>query len=155
MLTHWGPVMHICVGNLTSTGSDNGLSPGRCQAIIRTNAGILLIGPLETSFSEILITIFTFSFNKMHLKMASAKWRSFCLGLNVLKLFCGNEDSAETTSSWPWLLGKDNGFKKKEGCDSIGFHLLAELTITLGIISFKTINLWCYQLGKCWYHALR
>ena len=36
-----------------------------------------------------------------------------------------------------------------------GSHLLAELTITLGIISFKTINLWCYQLGKCRYHALR
>ena len=36
-----------------------------------------------------------------------------------------------------------------------GSHLLAELTITLGIISFKTITLWCYQLGKCRYHALR
>ena len=37
-----------------------------------------------------------------------------------------------------------------------GSHLLAELTITLRIISFITIiNLWCYQLGKCRYHALR
>ena len=36
-----------------------------------------------------------------------------------------------------------------------GSHLLAELTIMLGIISFKTRNLWCYQLGKCLYHALR
>ena len=26
----------------------------------------------------------TFSFNKMHLKMSSAKWRPFCLGLDVL-----------------------------------------------------------------------
>ena len=33
-LTHWGRVMHICVGNLTIIGSDNGLSPGRHQAII-------------------------------------------------------------------------------------------------------------------------
>ena len=32
---------------LTITGSDNGLSPGRRQAIIWTNDGILLIGPLE------------------------------------------------------------------------------------------------------------
>ena len=32
-LTHWGRVMHICVGNLTVNGSDNGLSPGRRQAI--------------------------------------------------------------------------------------------------------------------------
>ena len=34
MLTHWGRVTHICVGNLTTIGSDNGLSPGRRQAII-------------------------------------------------------------------------------------------------------------------------
>ena len=33
---------------------------------------------------------------------------------------------AETTLSWPWLLGKDNGFKKKEGCDSVGCVLSAE-----------------------------
>ena len=32
-LTHWGRVTHICVGNLTIIGSDNGLSPGRRQAI--------------------------------------------------------------------------------------------------------------------------
>ena len=44
-LTHRGRVTHICVGNLTIIGSDNGLSPGRRQAIIWTNAGILLIGP--------------------------------------------------------------------------------------------------------------
>ena len=36
----------MCVGNLTIIGSDNGLSPGRRQAIIWTNAGISLIGPL-------------------------------------------------------------------------------------------------------------
>ena len=42
-LTHWGRMTHICVDNLTIIGSDNGLSPGRRQAIIWTNAGILLI----------------------------------------------------------------------------------------------------------------
>ena len=52
-LTHWGRVTHKCVGNLTIIGSDNGLLPGRRQAIIRTNAGILLIGPLGTNFSKI------------------------------------------------------------------------------------------------------
>ena len=41
--------MRICVSNLTIIGSDNGLSPDRRQAIICTNAGILLIGPLGTS----------------------------------------------------------------------------------------------------------
>ena len=75
---------YMCVGKLSITGSDNGLSPDRHQAIIWTNVGILLIGPLGTNFSEILIEIQTFSFKKMHLKMSSAKWRSFCLGLNVL-----------------------------------------------------------------------
>ena len=83
-LTHWGRVTHICVGKITIIGSDNGLSPGRRQAIIWTNVGILLIRPLGTNFSEILIGIQTFSFKKMSLKMSSAKWRPFCLGLNVL-----------------------------------------------------------------------
>ena len=83
-LTHCGQDTHICVGKSTIVASDNGLSPGRRQAIIWTNAGILLIGPLGTNFSEILIGIQTFSFKKMHLKMSSAKWRPFCLGLNML-----------------------------------------------------------------------
>ena len=83
-LTHWGRVTHICVSKLTIIGSDNGLSPDRRQAIIWTNAGILLIGPLRTNFSEILIEILTFSFKKMRLKVSSAKRRPFCLGLNVL-----------------------------------------------------------------------
>ena len=38
---------YICVGNLIIIGSDNALSPGRRQAIIWTNAGLLLIGTLE------------------------------------------------------------------------------------------------------------
>ena len=42
------------------------------------NDGILLIGPLGTNFSEILVEIRTFSFTKMRLKVASAKWRPFC-----------------------------------------------------------------------------
>ena len=74
----------ICVSKLTIIGSDNGLSPGRHQAIIWTNAGILLIGSLGTNFSEILIEIHIFSLKKMHLKISSAKWQPFCLGLNVL-----------------------------------------------------------------------
>ena len=77
---------HICISDLTIIGSDNGLSPGRRQAIIWTNAGILLIRPLGTNFSEILSEIHTFSFKKMHLKTSSAKWRPFCLGLNVLRI---------------------------------------------------------------------
>ena len=84
LLTHSGRVTHICISNQTIIGSDNGLLPDRRQAITWTNAGILLIGPLGTNFSEILVEIYTLSLKKMHLKMSSGKWRSFCLGLNVL-----------------------------------------------------------------------
>ena len=63
-LTHWGRVTHICVIKLTIIVSDNGLSPGRRQAIIWTNDGILLIGPLGTNFSKNSIAILTFSFTK-------------------------------------------------------------------------------------------
>ena len=46
-LTHWCRETHLYVGNPTIIGSDNGLSPGRRQDIIWTNAGILLIDPWE------------------------------------------------------------------------------------------------------------
>ena len=70
LLTHWGRVTHICTGNLTFIGSDNGLSPALCQAIIWTNAGTLLNGPSGTNFSGIVIAIHIFRSNKMHLKMS-------------------------------------------------------------------------------------
>ena len=82
-LTHWGWVMHICIGNLTIIGSDNGLLSGRCQAIIWTNAGIWLTGPLRTKSNGILVQIKPFSFKKMHVKVSSVKWLPFCLSLNV------------------------------------------------------------------------
>ena len=75
---------HICVSRPTITGSENGLSPGRRQAIIWTNVGILLIGRWGTNFSENLIEILTFSFTKMRLKVSSVKWWPFCLRVNVL-----------------------------------------------------------------------
>ena len=118
-LTHWGRVTHICVSNLTIIGSDNGLSPGRRQAIIWTNAGILLIGPSGTNFSEILIEIHTFSINKMHLKMSSSKRRLFILGLNMLMNI--------TNVAW---------------C-SVGFK--TRPIISLGIILFTLATaLWCW-----------
>ena len=70
-LIHWGQVTYICLGKLPIIGSDNGLSPGwQHYAFIWTNAGIFLIGPLRTNFSEILIAIEIFSFKKMYLKMS-------------------------------------------------------------------------------------
>ena len=58
----------------------------RRQAIIWTNAGILLIGPLGINFREILIKIITFSL-KMRLKVSSAKRRPLCFGLNVISVY--------------------------------------------------------------------
>ena len=48
-LIHWGRMTHICVSKLTIIGSDNGLSSSWCQAIIRGNAGMLIIGPRGTN----------------------------------------------------------------------------------------------------------
>ena len=42
---------HICINKLAIIGSDNGLSPGQCQAIFWASAGILLIRPLGTNFN--------------------------------------------------------------------------------------------------------
>ena len=74
----------MCVSNVIIIDSDNGLVPGRRQAW--TNAGILLIEPLGTNFSEILIEIHTFSFTKMHSKISSVKRRQFRLGLHVIEI---------------------------------------------------------------------
>ena len=55
VLSHRDRVTQICVSKFTIIDSDNGLSPIWCQAIIWTNAGIMLIRTLGTNFSEILI----------------------------------------------------------------------------------------------------
>ena len=78
---------HICLSILNTIGSDNVFPPDRRQAIIWTNAGILLIGPVGTNFSEILIEILIFSIKKMRLNVSSAKMWQFRLGLNVLMTY--------------------------------------------------------------------
>ena len=65
---------------------------GRRQAIIWTNARILLIRPLGTNVSEIFIGYQIFSFKKMHYNMSSAKRRLVYLGLNVLSYQQGTDD---------------------------------------------------------------
>ena len=93
ILTHWGRVTHICIGKLTIIGSDNGLAPERRQAIIWTNARILLIEPLGTNFGEISIKIQIFSLKKVRLKMSSVKYCPFRLGLNVLTVLNKSQES--------------------------------------------------------------
>ena len=82
-ITHWGRVTHMCISKLSIIGSDNGLSPDRRQAIIWTNAGILLIGTLGINFNDFFFEIHTISFKNIHLKMSSGTWHPFCLGINV------------------------------------------------------------------------
>ena len=89
---------HICISKLIIIAPDNGLSPGQHQAIIWTNAGILLTAPLGTNFSEILIEIYTFSLKKkMQLKMLSNKRWPFYLSLNML-----TDDHAHITQHLEW-----------------------------------------------------
>ena len=115
-LTHWGRVTHICAGNLTNIGSDNGLSPGRRQAITWTNVGMMFIVPLGTHFSEMLVEIQTFSFKKIHLKMSSGKWRPFCLGLNVLTL------SHFLNQCWPFIIWTNGNIAMKFESKYNNFH---------------------------------
>ena len=68
--------------NYAIIGSDNGLSPVRRQAIIWSNVDLSLIEPLWTNFSETWIRMQQFS-KKKTLKMSSAKWQPFCVGLMV------------------------------------------------------------------------
>ena len=71
---------------------------------------------LRNKLHEILIEIPTFSFKKMHLKLLSAKWWPFCLGLNVLNLpmwslkehenYMPSKVQAETTYPFPNFKGR-------------------------------------------------
>ena len=79
----WGQVTHIYIDNLTTIGSDNGLSPGRRKAI----TGIQI-----------------FSFKKMHLKMSSAKWGPLFLGFNRAEAWW----RIYTSVAWV-IIGSGNG----------------------------------------------
>ena len=58
----------------------------------------IVIGPVGTNFSEILIGIDILSFKKMHLKM-SGKWQLFCLSLNVFIMY-NKVSYLKLTSNW-------------------------------------------------------
>ena len=95
--THWGHLTHICIVDLTIIVSDNGLSPNRRQAIFWTEMGILLIGPLETNFNEILIEIQIFSFiryiSKGRLQMATILYRPQCIVISIRSMSIHTEDA--------------------------------------------------------------
>ena len=64
-LNHPSLVMQICAVNKVSIGSDNSLSPIRCQFLVQTNAWWLSLGPLGTNFSKLLVKIRTLLRSKM------------------------------------------------------------------------------------------
>ena len=137
-LTHWGRVTHICVSKLIIIGSDNGLSPSRHQAIIWTNAGILLIGLLGTNFSEILIEIYTFSFKRMHLKMSSGKMvailsRPQCVNLVQCAMIFRSLDISMADQRSPVNLGYRQicVYMCADGshCINTNYHIFAQLSI--------------------------
>ena len=74
---------YIYVSKLTIIGSDNGLSPGQRQAIIWTNAGILLTGSLVTHFNETLTQFIYFhsrkSFWKCRLENSASMSQPQCV----------------------------------------------------------------------------
>ena len=81
-LVGWGPellygvfqmeLMLICINDIGHHDSDNSLLPIWYQAIIWTNAGLLLIGLNRIYFNDILFVILMYSFKKIHFKMSMA-----------------------------------------------------------------------------------
>ena len=98
---------HICVSKLTIIGSDNGLSPGRHQAIIWTNAGIMLIGTLEQtsgkSCSKFFHLISRKCIWKCRLEMAAILSRPQCVKYD--KSNTGFEHKLRRTLTEIWLWG--------------------------------------------------
>ena len=139
--------MHLSVsGNLTIIGSDNGLSPSRHQAIIWTNAGILLIVPFGTNFSEISVEILTISFRKICLKVSSPKWRPFCLSLNVLKhqSLLGISQCWVTLICWwcPWLPTPQLPVHQWSLLSLVRFRAITLISADFGFNSILGIKIW-------------
>ena len=89
-LIHWGWVMHICISKLTIIGSDNDLSPGRHQAIIWINIGILLIGPLGTNSVKYKSNFFfqEKAFENVVRKLGAILSRPQCVNVEILQFTC-------------------------------------------------------------------
>ena len=88
------------IGPRTLKKKGNILSAVQHQAV----TGMLLTGTFGTNFGEILFKIQEFSLTKFNLKMTSAKWRSFCLGRNVLYSAVWSADELQWGLWWCWLV---------------------------------------------------
>ena len=85
-LTHSGRVTHIYASlHYASISAYNGLSPVRRQAITRTNAGLLSIGPLGINFSHnIMKKKVVFVWENGFQNVVCKTWQPFCLCFNVV-----------------------------------------------------------------------
>ena len=83
--------------NWAIIGSDNGMSPGRRQAIIWTNAGILPIRTLWTNFSDIFFEFIYFhsrdAFENIVWKMVAILSRLQCVDIAVRQGICDGDQN--------------------------------------------------------------
>ena len=149
-LNHWGWVTHICVSKLTIIGSDNGLLPSQHHAIIRTNAVILLIGPLGTNLCAILIKIHIFSFKKRHLKMSSGKWQAILSPLQCVIVRRAGLLWSQQDFEWRWSVPLFKGLTVLE----FSFILL-DLCLLITFFNFimnyvPIVAFWIFTYHKIW-----
>ena len=145
-LTYWGRLTHICVSKLTIIGSDNGLLPGRRQAIIWTNAGILLIRTLRTNFSEILGEINSFSFSKMHLKISSRNGIYLVsASMSWITLAWSHLGPSTMASPKPLL----TEWQPKER-NSVNFELGININTNIFMFKLQFLNRTLFSFLRCW-----
>ena len=112
------------------------------QAITRTNAGLLLIGPFGTNFSQTWVIVQRFSFKTMKLKMSSVKWEAICLGLNVLPTYRFKS----------WRLNNQDQSSHITFSNIFSWNETFEFQLTLiflsNIFAFKTSLKWAIYLQK-------
>ena len=152
-LPHLGWVRDICVSKLTNIGSDNGLSPGRRQAIIWTNAGILLVVSPGTNFNEILleISIQENPFQTVVWKMAAILSRSQCVKVKTYLKFPVLTNLSRWSPSYViWGGGSDLKFFNLysiSGCESVHFvtRICLMYPSTVSAIVIHGNLQWLYQ----------
>ena len=80
----------MCVSKLAIIGLNKGSSPFRCQAIIKTSAGLmlLLIGPLGTNVCEIIIIVKQFWSKKVNYYASHMRHHMHACAMYVKYVVC-------------------------------------------------------------------
>ena len=116
VLTHWGRVMHICVGNQTIIGSDNGLAPGTAPSHYLNQCSNIVNWTLRNKLQWNLnqnscVFIHENAFENVVWKMAAILSRPQCADTlllthnYVIKLFWDQAHCEHSGDIWkPWKL---------------------------------------------------